>query len=124
MANIGGYSVMSLQGPPPSLSGTLLGDITRPGVPGKAFWTVGTQGAPFQVLSTTACASSYAVGLAIEAYSNLIGSIVSIIDDFGNQYNNLLVREVRPVRQFRTLNPTNPAIACILVTEWTFEHVR
>ena len=123
MSSVGGYSVMSMQGAPPTLSGTVLGDITRPGVPGKALWPVGTAATPFSVITTTACASAYAVGLAITAYCALKGNIVSIIDDAGNTYNNMVVREVRPINQFWAANGTNPAIAWILQTEWTFEHI-
>lgn len=123
MGSIGGYSVMSIQGPPPSLSGTVLGDITRPGVPGKAFWPIGTAGTPFSVITTTACASVVSIGLAITSYSALKGNIVSIVDDLGNQYNNLVVREVRPVAQFWAGYGTNPAINWILQCEWTFEHI-
>lgn len=122
MASIAGYTFMSAHGPDPKLSGSRLGDITRPGTAGAAFWEIGYRAKPFNVTTRTACASDAAIVAAITAYTALEGNKVTYIDDKGNVWVNLLVHEVTPLRSFYLFGSNLP-IHTVLECEWTLEHV-
>lgn len=123
MSSIATYSFMSLHGLP-SFAGTKVDDITRQGVPGKAFWPVGKAAEPFPVTTLTACADYQTVVAVLEAYAALESAMVTVVDDHGVSWLNMMVRNVRPLGEaINASGGTQPGVGYYLVCEWTLEHI-
>lgn len=123
MGSIGGYSFRSMDGFPPNLAGYIHSDVTRPGVMGVALTPTGRRGQPFSATTLTACSDVYNVGAAMTTYAAMKGSIVTAVDDFGNSWANLIVRDVQRVRAFYAPVSTDPFYPYNLICVWTLEHV-
>ena len=96
MASIGGHTVFSISGlPEPAAHRNVL--LERPGVDGASARTEGLRAEETTVMTTTFVDGAAAVKSTPETYAALVGSIVTVVDDFGNSVHNVLVQAVRVV---------------------------
>ena len=128
MSSIGPYSVFSIRDPLPRAH-LVMEDITRPGVAGKAFQVTGLHGSA-QTIEVFSPIGSVNVGLVanglMTAFTNLEGSVVTIVDDFGQSRGNFMVKAVDEVRKDVFSSATELSASAVygwLVTSWTIEDV-
>jgi len=121
MGLIGGYSFARIADMPLALAGVDLEVITRKGVPGKALWPSGITADPKTVECVYLLGSLGAIGVAVTNFAALKGTIVTVVDDLGNTYYNVWVKNQRPIRQFKPLASTNAAVAYVLIHEFELE---
>ena len=75
-------------------------EITRECVVGSAFRIIGQRGRPFRVQTVIDVADTLSVYNLAYGYSNLIGSLQTLVDCLGNTFPNCMVLEAN-VRQAR-----------------------
>lgn len=88
-----------------------------------ALTPIGVSAPPTSITLECMGASAAAIGSAIQDFTNMKGTIVSMIDDMDNEYVNLLVVDVRPVNQFRVFNPTISGYYYWVFIQIDLEHV-
>jgi len=94
MSTIGGYGVFSIRGSMP-MAGNLATKHTRSGVPGFDAHDIGWGGQP-KTLTVIALYSSHNNRLAgIINFNALKKTFISVVDDRGEQWDNLYVEDVR-----------------------------
>ena len=103
---IGAYNFIALHG---SINGMQerLEEISRPGIDGVSFRAIGERAdvSNLQTERDMLLKSSRKIQLA--AYESLVGgSPVTIIDNQGNVWNNMIVRSVSEVRFFENISAT------------------
>ena len=116
MASIGGYTVFSISGlPAPAAHRNVL--LERPGVDGASARTEGLRAEETTVTTITFLVSSGQVKTVPETYAALVGSLVTVVDDFGNLVNNVLVQAVR-VLDVRRVGVGYPTAYARLECQW------
>lgn len=96
MPGIGAYNFVTLKGEINPGSGHQMEEITRPGVDGVAFRRIGRRGFPFKVQSMVDVATDSAAAALLSSYKALQGTVVSLTDETGQVWNNIVVLNVRP----------------------------
>jgi hypothetical protein len=94
MATIGGRSVITVKGAPAPV-GTVVADVSRPGVTGHAFQELGARAEPVVMESVIDCTDNAALKAEILEYVALQGTLVTVVDDLGNTWTNVMVLRVR-----------------------------
>ena len=96
MANptIGGYEMISIQGRPAHL-GESVEEITRPGADGHAWKYQGLRSEQRQLTTVSDFASAGAARAEMAGYAALKGQLVTIVDDFGQTYTDVMILDVR-----------------------------
>lgn len=74
--------------------GQTVEDITRPGVDGHAFRLQGMRGEKFDMLAIRDYTDFIASDTDLDNLTDLRGSLVKIIDDYGITHNNVLLLDV------------------------------
>ena len=129
MGSLAGYPFIRLAGMPPKLPGIVLEEITRSGIPGKAFWQKGLSAQPFQVQAVGLYANLSALNLAQYTYAALQGAFIVAVDDLGQYWYDLMVHSVEPcpvdgeVNQRIITTSTTPSATYMLGTCWTLESI-
>lgn len=96
MASIGGYNVLVVQGPYQP-RGMATERIERPGVDGTAFREKGIRGTPFQITTMVDCDDAPDLAALLLNYAALQGTLVTVVDDLGTSWTNVMVLGVQPV---------------------------
>jgi len=94
MSSIGALSFINMIGPQLPALASHIEAINRPGVDGEAFRENAKKVEGIQVQTTTWVVSSALANAAIDNYSALKGSLVTVIDDNGRTVNNVMVLDV------------------------------
>lgn len=84
---------MTISGEPP-VPGTLVEDITRPGMPGTALLELGWGGEPRDIFTLTDYRDGAYLQAGVFAMKAYQGAIVSMVDDRGTTWSNLHVQRV------------------------------
>ena len=122
-------TMLSMQGLIKPASQTLA-EFSRGGVDGKGYQKMGERPEPFTLITSVGLAGTTDISDRMDHYISLIGTLVSIIDEMGVTWTNVLVRGVQPVEAgtgarllivggTTTVNPTNAR--AMLVAQWTCE---
>lgn len=93
---IGSQSFILFQGSPHAF-GMRVEDITRPGADGNAFRQIAQRSAPYQVETLGDSTSAAGLKSLKDAYEAMKGTVVNVVDAFGNIHSNHVVLEVVPV---------------------------
>ena len=96
MAAIGDISFITIKGTPRPM-GMETEPLTRPGVDGTAFRELGTRGQPFQVTTIVDVDDAADAKTALESYAALRATLVTLTDDLGNSWANVMVIDVEPI---------------------------
>lgn len=120
MAAIGAQSFFSVQTPP--LSGLNLEPIQREGVDGIAFRDVGIQGEQGTITAIAHIASAADLDNALMAYYALKGTVVAVVDDNGDTWNNIVILNVRKISQSKFGSTAPSGIAARLVMQFTVQN--
>jgi len=94
MATIGGYYMISLSHRPQPMGETVR-EITRPEADGQAYAKQGLRAEATLAYAATDCASAAAARTEMAAYAAMRGALVTVVDDLGESYTNVLVVDVR-----------------------------
>lgn len=123
MATIGGHTFITLRGSINPL-GTDVIDITRPGVDGHAFMDIGKHAGRSQMQSIVDLTTAGAAKTVILAYKSLKGTLVSVVDDTGETYTNVLVVEVITTNPKFVATPVGGITGgnYILRANWVLQH--
>lgn len=121
MATIGGYTIFSVRNPI-QIAGPKTRRIVRPGVVGAAFMVAEWTGEPTDVETWTMCADATAAATAINAYTDLRTSTVTVVDDHGRTRNNIYVHDVQEVECI-TLSSATSGATKWLICRWRLEEV-
>lgn len=120
MSAIGAYTVLSVERiPDPSKSALV--DTLRPGVNGAITRTEGLRTQPTTIRSITNVANSGAVKSTISNYAALVGSLVTVTDDYGNSLTNCLVRDVQILNIDRVAIGV-PTSYALMTCEWSIQY--
>lgn len=117
MASIGGFTFLSMEPSLPDAGQPSLVEINRPRVDGVMVINEGLRPVPHVIRTTTICSTSGQLATLPIAYAALVGQLVTIIDDYGNSANNVLVKRVATISA-RTVLTSSPPSAGILEVEW------
>lgn len=117
MASIGGFTFLSLEPSLPDAPQPSLMEVHRPRVDGVMLINEGLRPVPHIIRTTTICSTSGQLATLPLSYSTLVGTLVTIVDDFGNSANNVLVKRVATISA-RTVLTSSPPSAGILEMEW------
>lgn len=90
MPYIGAYLVQNISGPI-QLSGVTLREINRPGVDGSDYQDIGIRGDVFSISSEADFLTANLRSAAKIAYAYLQGTVISVTDNRGIVWTNLLV---------------------------------
>lgn len=124
MSSIGVYNFISVKGAV-NLKQQRLEPFSRPGVNGESFQAIGARAEVSTFTSTGDVASLSSAANLLAAYSNLVGiSVVSITDDLGVTWTNMLVTAVRQVSARRIIKGVGGLVsnpAAMHVVEWEFK---
>lgn len=71
-------------------------DVSRPGVDGHAYRHMALRSPPFEMLGIVDCDDFPAARSLIETLSELQGFTVTVVDDFGTTFSNVMVLRVEP----------------------------
>jgi hypothetical protein len=127
MAWIGPYQVVTIQGPVDYASYVVSELPPRPGVFGVAFrGPDGFRSKPVTVRSFVDLPTPLALSAYMKGYKSLQGSIVTVIDDFGEVRPNIIVREVNESRRQKALvsaGGLTPGGTCLLWVDWTLQDI-
>lgn len=116
MASIGGYTVMTMDRlPEPAGHETVR--KARPGVDGVSARTEGLRAPLTSVTTRTVVTTSGQVASVPASYSALKGSLVTVVDDFGNTVTNVMVEDVR-VQQVTRVGMSVPIAYAIVECVW------
>lgn len=83
-----------------------LEDISRPGVDGQAFRQMALRSPPFEMLGVVDCDDFAAARSLIQNLGELQGGTVSVTDDFGSTFDNVMLLRVAPEQ-------TRPALIAV-----------
>lgn len=119
MATIGGYTVFSIRNAV-DIAGPKMERRLRPGVVGAAFLVAHWSGEPTQVETWTRCADASAAATALNAYTALRTSTVTVVDDHGRTRSNILVHDVQEV-SCETLSHATDSATKKLICRWILE---
>ena len=123
MSSIGGHSVISAKGAI-NPQGERLEDTTRPGVDGVSYRRIGKKSESFQLRTFTDAASAAAAkALVATTYKGLQGTLVTVVDDMGNTWNNVAVLAVDPVSVKGVNTPVGGVVGGVVLLEclWTLQ---
>lgn len=95
MSSIGGISQIAIKGPPLGPMGQMVEVFTRSGVDGVAARQLGLRPGINQPVSVTDAEDSDDVQTLKAAYAAMRGTLVTVIDDHGETFDNVLVQDVR-----------------------------
>ena len=124
MSTIGGITVTFLRGQLMPTAETVE-DITRPGKDGHAYRWLGERSEP-QMLASLADVTGLASATATcTAYRALQGSLVTVVDDFGDTRANVMVQSVSGIR-FRKIASAagglhDASASYIVSANWQFQ---
>ena len=96
-AAIGGYGFISMTNIL-DLQGEAVLDITRPGVDGVAYHKIGERSRPVNVRTIADIFGAASVKTTMAAYKAMQGTLVTVQDDFGNSFSNVMVLNVQITR--------------------------
>jgi len=101
-------------------------EITRPNVDGHAYAKRGKRGLVMRMRSAADGDDAAGLQTTLVGYKALEGSLVTVIDDFENEWENVLVLEVTPVRQMRLAAAAGGLTAGLYLIEcdWTLQHTE
>jgi len=117
MASIGGETVLIL-GAAPQPAAQTAENITRRGVNGTALRTLGTQAEPVYLRSVSEHSDAAAVKTAIETFRAMRNTLVTIVDDLDNTWNNQRVVNCQVRRQQKIGTPAGFTGPYLLTMEW------
>lgn len=123
MSSIGIYNFITVKGAV-NLKQQRLEPFSRPGVNGESFQAIGARAEVSTFTSTGDVASLSSAANLLAAYSNLVDSVVSITDDLGVTWRNMLVTAVRQVSARRIIIGVGGLVsnpAAMHVVEWEFK---
>lgn len=116
MASIGGYTVLTMDRlPEPAGHETLR--TARPGVNGVSARTEGLRAPVTSVRTRTLVTTSGQAKTVPESYAALKGSLVTVVDDYGNTVTNVMVEDVR-VTGVTRVGVAVPTTYAIIECEW------
>lgn len=99
------YSFITFDGVPQLASYEVKEIEENPGAAGVAYNVIGFKGPEFEVVSITGATDTSAVSAAIIAYNALKSSIVTVVDDLGISWTNILIIDVTITRRQKILRP-------------------
>ena len=120
MSTIGGYTVFSIQGQVP-LAGYIVEDLLRKGVAGKEYRRIYFTGGEERLISFTLVAGASAIGPLKVAYKALQSNLVTIVDDYGTTWYNIMVKNVHVAKVKPVVNSTTASVTHVVITEWAVE---
>lgn len=99
-------------------------EVTRPGVPGRAFRLTGYGAGRGQAVTRTLLTDDSLARTVLETYRDLAGQSISVIDDNGNTYTGVFVHGVREVeRRYFSLDSGGRTGGLLLWCEWELQDV-
>jgi len=123
MASIGGYSMIFVSGPV-GRPGMATERIERPGVDGTAFREQGLRCEPFMMTSIVDLDDAADVAAELDLYAALKGTLVTVIDDHGSTWTNVMVLDVQPV-ETKTIGVSAGGLATtptkLVTARWTLQ---
>jgi len=123
MASIAGYTMLFVTGPI-GRPGMATEPITRPGVDGSAFREVGLRCEPFLMTSLMDLEDAADVAAELNLYAALKGSLVTVVDDHGSTWTNVMVLDVQPI-QTQTIGVSAGGLATtptkLITARWTLQ---
>lgn len=123
MAAIGAYTIFGWRGTDGvQLSGMETRQVFRDGVSGMDVVQVGVRGKPFKMIAMLDATNALNLALAKIAFNDLQGNLVSVTDNFGNQWARLLVADVQHIKEERRIGAVGGTNAGTywLETQFTF----
>lgn len=125
MANpqIGSLTFVSLAGPIPTPIGYQVEDVSAPGRDGHEFRIGPKRSAPFRMISTVDIAAANLATVA-QSYAAAKGSKVTVKDNVGTDWTNVVVLDVRllpAVPMLAGVGGINAGSNMILQAEWTLQ---
>ena len=114
MASIGGYGFVSIKGPQVPALATAMSPIDRAGVDGSAFRNDAKKVPEIQLDATATAETLALANAAIDNFADLVGSLVTIVDDLGRSVGSVAVLGVI-VYQVRALVNASPSTANYLI---------
>ena len=122
MSSIDGNTVISIRGQIESGDGERVEEITRAHVDGIAFRKIGKRGAPFSMTSLVDVGSAATAKSTYTTYKATEGSLVTLVDDAGNSWANVMVLSVRRGGVKRTYTPVGGISGggWLLSCQWVF----
>jgi hypothetical protein len=105
------------------LAGDVVEDISVPGVPGKAYLWSGFSGAIETVITTARLSAGDSVGICRMRHKAVQGHLVTVTDDYGNAWLNVMVRGVRHGQIFPIVGGAGllAGALAVVMTEWSLE---
>jgi hypothetical protein len=105
------------------LAGDVMEDITGPGVAGKAFVWAGFHGDVETVMSVMALAAGEPVGIRRMQQRMFQGHVVTVTDDYGAIWTEVMCRGVRHGQIFPIVAGAGllAGKAVVMMTEWSLE---
>ena len=102
--SIGSYDFITLKYGNAPL-GENVEEITRPGVDGIAYRKTGKRAVPFYMTGITTETSKGAVKTLVENYKKLQGTLVTVVDDIGNSWTNVMVLQMDYLGTKKVVSP-------------------
>jgi len=96
MASIGGNTVLFLKGVV-APKGESLEEVTRPGVSGHSFSKMGERSSVITVETLIDLTSASARNTMITTYRALVGTAVTVVDDFSKSTTGVIVHDVQEI---------------------------
>lgn len=106
MAYVGAQYFRWIDGPVP-ISTPAISSWTRPGVDGMGYDNRGIHGKVTTVVGRNAFSSAANRANFVLQCINLIGSIVTVTDNFNKSWGLIMVKDARELRSFNTLSDTD-----------------
>ena len=125
---VGAFLFITLKGTVEPGTGETLNVITRANVNGVAFRKIGKRANPFVMTGTVDSLTEASAKLLVYDYKELQGTLVTVKDERGRSWTNVVVLGVRtgsikPIKtavgQLSGPNPTQ-----LLTTQWTLQHTE
>jgi hypothetical protein len=82
-------------------------DITRPGIDGQAYRRINKRARPFQVELVATLTSESALQSTVDTMFGFQGKLVTLTDDHGRSYFNVMVLDVRERQRQHVTVPSN-----------------
>ena len=121
MASIGGHNFITIKG---QINGfhERLETFDRPGVNGTSFRAIGTRAEISNIESTVDLPYQASAANQLAAYRNMVSTVVTVVDDHGVSWSNMLILSVREVSARTIIKGhggyyTNPAILHVVAWE-------
>lgn len=80
-------------------------DITRPGVDGAAYKKIGKRADRFEMMTMSGSNSAANAWGLVETYRNLVGTLVTLVDDHDVTWNNVAVHRIANPRVRKVATP-------------------